>query len=100
MSSHCVTEFCRWASIALAFASACFWFAASFTKARKPDDCLGVEICYKDKNDRDVYIHATAKKQTKLNAIAAFLIGLSIVFEIVVLKLGSFQFPNFFSEPS
>ena len=78
-SLHCLADFSRWGSIALSFVSACFWFAASITKAAKPDDSIGIESHYKDKKGRDIYINATAKKQTKLNAIAAFLMGLAIL---------------------
>ncbi len=85
MSLHCLADFSPWASIALSFASACFWFAASITKAIKEDDSIGIESHYKDKKGRDIYINATAKKQTKLNAIAAALLGLSLLFQIVAL---------------
>src|SRR6266403_1332113 len=63
MSLHCLADFSPWASIALSFASACFWFAASITKATKPDDSIGIESRYKDKKGREIYINATAKKQ-------------------------------------
>jgi hypothetical protein len=62
MIAH-LANFCRWASIALSFASACFWFAASITKATNPDDRIGIESHYKDKKGREIYINATAKKQ-------------------------------------
>jgi hypothetical protein len=84
MIAH-LADFCPGASIALSFASACFWFAASITKATKPDDSIAIESHYKDKKERDIYINATAKKQTKLNAIAAALLGLALLFQIVAL---------------
>ncbi len=77
-------------SVVLSAASACFWFAASITKVTKEDPSIGIESHYKDKKGRDIYINATAKRQSKLNAVAAFLLGLSIIFYVIALKLGSF----------
>jgi len=90
MSLHCHADFSPWASIALSFASACFWFAASITKATKPDDSIGIESRCKDKKGREIYINATAKKQIKLNAIAAVLIGLAIFFQALPAILALF----------
>ena len=90
MSLHCLADFSPWASIALSFASACFWFAASITKATKPDDSIGIESRCKDKKGREIYINATAKKQIKLNAIAAVLIGLAIFFQALPAILALF----------
>jgi hypothetical protein len=64
MSLHCLAELSRWTSILLSAASAGFWFAASITKATKPDDSIGNEARYKDKKGREIYIHVTTKKQS------------------------------------
>ena len=64
MSLHCLAELSRWTSILLSAASAGFWFAASITKATKPDDSIGNEARYKDKKGREIYIHVATKKQS------------------------------------
>jgi hypothetical protein len=91
MSLHCLAELSRWTSILLSAASAGFWFAVSITKATKPDDSIGNEARYKDKKGREIYIHVATKKQSKLNAIAAILIGLMIIFQIAASLVDSLQ---------
>jgi hypothetical protein len=91
MSLHCLADLCRLAFILLSLASACFWFIASITKATKPDKDLGIEMEYKDKKGREIYLNATAKRQSKFNAIAAVLLGLAIIFQLAASFLDSIQ---------
>jgi len=90
MSLHCLAELCRWAFVVLSLASACFWFIASIRKVTKPDPSIGIESHYKYKG-RDIYINATAKEQSRLNAIAAVLLAVALVLQLIAPLLDSFQ---------